>query len=120
MKNTILIIDDERGIRESLKLILEDFYPLILTDGPEAGRKVLEKTPDVALILLDIKMPQINGLDFLVELKEKYPATPVVMVTGYNFVETATEATQRGASGYIVKPFESQDVLKAVGKYIKK
>jgi len=120
MPNTILIIDDEEGVRESLKLILGDFYPLILTDGPEAGMDVLkENAAKIGLVLLDIKMPHTSGLDFLEEIKGLYPQIPVIMVTGYNFVETATEASQRGASGYIVKPFKSDDVLKVVGKYLK-
>jgi len=119
MSKKILIIDDELGIRESLKLILGDIYTLILTEGPQAGLDILQNSADeIGLVLLDIKMPQINGLDALVEIKEKYPDIPVAMVTGYNFVETATEATQRGAAAYIVKPFKSEDVLKTVNKYI--
>lgn len=121
MSKKILIIDDQLGIRESLKLILGDIYVLILTEGAEDGFKILENsTDDIGLVLLDIKMPQINGLDALVDIKEKHPDIPVVMVTGYNFVETANEATQRGANGYIVKPFKSEDVLKVVEKYMNK
>lgn len=118
MHKKILIIDDELGVRESLKLILGDFYPLILTEGPPEAMDVLKNVADsIGLILMDIKMPQVNGLDALVELREKYPSIPVVMVTGYNFVETATEAAGRGAVGYIVKPFKGEDVLKAVEKH---
>ena len=120
MSKKILVIDDEEGVRESLKVILGDEYPLILTDGPEAGLDVLKNSAtDIGLVLLDIKMPHVNGLDLLEEIKTLYPDVPVVMVTGYNFVETATEASKRGANGYVVKPFKSEDVLKAVKKYFK-
>lgn len=121
MNKKILIIDDKLDIRESLKLILGDIYTLILTEGAQAGLDILQNSADeIGLVLLNIKMPQINGLDVLVEIKEKYPDIPVAMITGYNLVETATEATQHGASGYIVKPFKSEDVLKEVEKHIKK
>jgi DNA-binding NtrC family response regulator len=70
MSKKILIIDDEEGVRESLKIILADDYPLILTDGPEAGLDVLKNSgAEIGLVLLDIKMPHINGLDLLDEIK---------------------------------------------------
>ena len=63
-------------------------------------------------------MPKINGLDVLKAIKEKKPKLNVIIVTGYKSVETATEATALGASGYIVKPFKSDEILQAVGKNI--
>ncbi len=117
MNQKILICDDEEGIRESLKLILEEQYPLILTEGGEQCLEVLENaSDDIGLVLLDIKMPKVNGLDLLKQIKEKHPKINAVMITGYNSVETATEAINLGASGYIVKPFKSDEILEMARK----
>ena len=119
MSKKVLICDDEEGIRESLKLILEDFYPLIVTTEGEQCLECLENTKDVGLVLLDIKMPQVNGLEILKKIKEARPDINVIIVTGYKSVETATEAVRLGASGYIVKPFKSEEILATVRKNIK-
>lgn len=116
MKNTnkILIIDDEEGIRESLKLVLEDHYNLMLTDNAEECMRILKNSNDIGLVLMDIKMPKVNGLELLEMVKDARPDVNVIMVTGYKSVETATEATRLGASSYIVKPFESSEILEKV------
>ena len=112
----VLICDDEEGIRESLKLILGDHYELILTKDGLQCLDVLEKSKDIGLVLMDIKMPKVNGLDVLKQVKEKHSSLPVVIVTGYKSTETAMEAVRLGASGYIVKPFKSEEILFTVKK----
>jgi DNA-binding NtrC family response regulator len=112
----ILICDDEEGIRESLKLVLGDFYNLVTVDSGDMALEVLSKSKEIKLVLLDIKMPKINGLDILQEIKKKYPHLKIIMVTGYKSVETAAEAARLGASGYIVKPFKSLEILDTVKK----
>ena len=107
----ILILDDEEGIRESLKLILEDFYDLILTSNNDQALQCLKNNKDIGLVLLDIKMPKVSGLDTLKVIKEQYPHIKVVMITGYKSVEIACESTYRGACDYIIKPFKSEDIL---------
>jgi DNA-binding NtrC family response regulator len=119
MSKKILIVDDEEGIRESLKLILSEHYELILTDNGEQALGILEHTKDIGLILLDIKMRKEHGLDVLKTIKEKHPKIKVVMVTGYKSVETAAEAAKLGASGYIVKPFKTEEILETVKKNLK-
>jgi len=119
MSQKILICDDEEGIRESLKLILGDHYDLILTDSGEQCLQCLDNDKNIGLVLLDIKMPKVNGLDILKAIKEKKSQLKVIIVTGYKSVETASEASSLGASGYIVKPFKSDEILEAVGKLIK-
>src|SRR4051794_3870265 len=99
MSQRILIIDDEEGIRESLKLILSDFYELVLTEGGEQALEVLKNDKSIGVVLLDIKMRKVHGLDVLKEIKEKHPKVKVIMVTGYKSVETAAEASRLGASG---------------------
>lgn len=116
MSKKILIVDDEEGIRESLKLILSDYYEIILTDGGDQALEVLSHTNDIGIVLLDIKMRKTHGLDVLKEIKSKYPKVKVIMVTGYKSVETALEATKLGAVGYVVKPFKGQEILETVAK----
>ena len=115
MSKKILICDDEEGIRESLKLILGDHYDLILTEDGNQCLEVLANSNDIGLVFMDIKMPQVNGLETLKAIQEKHPDIKVIIITGYKSVETATEAVKLGASGYIVKPFKSEEIL-AVAK----
>lgn len=120
LSKKILICDDEEGIRESLKLILGDHYDLILTDSGEQCLQCLDNDKTIGLVLLDIKMPKINGLEILRAIKEKYPELSVIIVTGYKSVETAAEASSLGASGYIVKPFKSDEILEIAKNNFKK
>ncbi len=109
-KPLILICDDEEGVRESLNLILGEEYNLAFTGNGNETLRYLEKAnPD--LIIMDIKMPQKNGLEALKELRQQKPNVKVIMVTGYQSVETAAEASKYGIIEYITKPFES-DVVK--------
>ena len=119
MSKKIIICDDEEGIRESLKLILGDYYNLLVTDNSEQCLEFLKNDNSVGLVLLDIKMPKVNGLEVLKAIKSRHPAMNVIMVTGYKSVETASEASQLGACGYIVKPFKTEEILGTVKKYIK-
>ncbi len=112
----ILICDDEEGIRESLKLILEETYNLIIVDSAQAALHALANSADIRIALLDIKMPKVNGLDLLSEIKKKHPQVKTIVVTGYRSVETAAEATKLGASGYIVKPFKGAEILDVIKK----
>ena len=115
----ILICDDEEGVRESLKLILCNHYPLVVVETPEAALQVLEQDKTIKTALLDIRMPQINGLELLGEIKSIRKDVKVIMVTGYKSVETAMEASKLGASGYIVKPFKNEEILDVVRKNYK-
>ncbi len=117
-KPVILICDDEEGIRESFKLILEDQYDLkFATNGPEALEML--KTINPALMMLDIKMPKLHGLEVLKQIKQLKPKLPVIIVTGYQSVEMAQEALRLGAADYIPKPFESISLQKTVSSLVK-
>lgn len=111
-KKRILICDDEEGIRESLKLVLDEAgcETQLATTGIECCQ-ILEKDSNFDLAVLDIKMPQESGLDTLSKIKTKYPDIKVLVATGYKSVDVAKEAIQRGASDYVVKPFESSVIL---------
>lgn len=111
---SILIVDDEASIVKSLAGILSDegFEILTASNGYE-GLKILEAaSPD--LVLLDIWMPGIDGIDTLKEIKEKFPATQVIMITGHGTFETAVSATKIGAFDFIEKPLSIDKVIVAI------
>lgn len=115
----ILICDDEEGVRESLKVILEKDYDLIVTTSGEQCLECLKNSPDVAIVFLDIKMPLVGGLEVLSEIKQKYPKLPVVMISGYRSSEAAGECTRLGARDYVAKPFKSTDILDTIGRNLR-
>ena len=116
MRKQILVCDDEEGIRESLKLILEKEYDVIFAEnGDEAVQKM--KTSPTDLVILDIKMPRKDGLETLKRLKKINPSCKVIIATGYRSVDTAQEASRLGASDYILKPFDRAKILETVQKY---
>jgi signal transduction histidine kinase len=114
-KAHILIVDDELGPRESLRMILKDHFPLLFaTNGKEAVEKVRSNSAD--LVIMDMKMPVMDGMEALRRMKEHNPYLPVIMVTGYGTIDTAVEAMKVGAFDYITKPFDSFALLDKVKK----
>ena len=101
---TILIIDDEKSIRKTLTEILsfEGYKIDEAADGEEGLKKFGEKTYD--LVLCDIKMPKLDGIEFLEKAKLINPDIPVIMISGHGNIETAVEAVKKGAFDYISKP----------------
>ena len=102
--SSILIIDDEKAIRKTLSEILsyEGYRIDESGDGEEGFRKFKEKEYDV--ILCDIKMPKMDGIEFLEKAKEANPDVPIIMISGHGTIETAVEAVKKGAYDYISKP----------------
>jgi len=112
MKTRILVIDDEKPIRDSLKMILEyeGYEYLSAADGKEGIKLALEEAPDI--ILLDIKMPKMDGLEVLKELNEKFSELPpIIVISGHGTISSAVEATKLGAFDFLEKPLERQRVL---------
>jgi two-component system, NtrC family, nitrogen regulation response regulator NtrX len=111
VKSRVLIVDDEEAIRSSLKMIFEyEGYEVLLAANGQAALKIAEKdAPD--LIFLDIKMPQMDGLEVLKRLRAEESAPPVVILSGHGNVKTAVEATKLGAFDFIEKPPESERIL---------
>ena len=118
-KPTLLICDDEEGIRESFKVILSDCYQLRFANHGLDALTLIKASP-VDLLLLDIKMPKMNGMEILKQVKKLKPSLPVIIVTGYKSVEMAQEALRNGAADYLPKPFDSQHILSAVAAALKK
>ncbi len=107
----ILIIDDEKSIRNTLKEILEYEKHVVqdAADGTEGLKLASESTFDI--ILCDIKMPKMDGLEVLEKLQELAPDTPVVMISGHGNIETAVDAIKKGAFDFISKPLDLNRVL---------
>ncbi len=116
---TVLIIDDEESIRESLIGILKDegFRPLYAQNGEEGLAMAREEDPD--LILLDIWMPGIDGIETLTRLREFRPEQMVIMMSGHGTIETAVKATRLGAYDFIEKPLSLEKVLLAIQNAMK-
>jgi two-component system, NtrC family, nitrogen regulation response regulator NtrX len=119
MKSRILVIDDEAGIRESMRRTLEyQGYQFIgAATGPE-GLALIERDPP-DLVFLDIKMPGMDGLEVLERIKSVNPTLPVVMVSGHGTAQNAFEARDKGASGFIEKPFSEPVLLERIEKELK-
>src|SRR5215204_102404 len=102
--SNILIIDDEKAIRKTLSEILsyEGYKIEEASDGEEGLKKFREKSYDV--VICDIKMPRLDGLEFLDKAREANPDVPVIMISGHGTIETAVEAVKKGAYDYISKP----------------
>jgi two-component system, NtrC family, nitrogen regulation response regulator NtrX len=102
--SNILIIDDEKAIRKTLSEILsyEGYKIDEAGDGEEGIRRFRDKEYDV--ILCDIKMPKMDGIEFLEKAKETNPDIPIIMISGHGTIETAVEAVKKGAYDYISKP----------------
>lgn len=108
---TILIVDDEPTILQSLEGILSDegFGVLTAPNGYEALKVLEAESPD--MVLLDIWMPGLDGIETLKEMKKGHPAMPVVMITGHGTIETAVNATKYGAFDFIEKPLSIDKVI---------
>jgi DNA-binding NtrC family response regulator len=106
---SVLIVDDEVGVRESLKMILKKEYEVFLAkDAEEAFSKIKEQSPDV--ILLDIILPGLDGLRVLERIKQNDPDSIVIMITATNTAKTAVEAMKLGAYHYVTKPFDNDEL----------
>ncbi|RJX27999.1 MAG: response regulator [Dethiobacter sp.] len=114
-KPRILIVDDELGPREALRMILSDDYDVVAASNGNQAMENLSRL-EFDLVILDIRMPDISGIDLLAEVRKKAPDTEVVMITAYASVDTATNALRLGALDYLIKPFDRHSVKEAVEK----
>lgn len=110
----ILVVDDDLVIREGLRRILEarDYIVETFANGPLAIERMAEHSFD--LVITDLKMPGMNGIEVLKHLKALQPEVPIIMITGFSTVDTAIDAMKNGASDYIAKPFSPEEITEKI------
>ena len=112
MADRILVIDDEVDMLMLLRMIIEDNtgYEVETTNNPSEGLKKLAER-DYGLVITDLKMPGMDGIELFDELKEIKPGIPVIIITAYGSLETADEAMKKGVADFITKPFRKDHIL---------
>ncbi len=112
---TILVVDDETGPRESLRMILKPLYDVhTAADGQEALQFIGNENVD--LVTLDLRMPGLSGIEVLREIKKRKNDVEVIIVTGYGTLANAQEAIRYGAVDFISKPFNVADIIAIISK----
>jgi two-component system response regulator PilR (NtrC family) len=116
----ILVIDDDKGIRESLETVLkEEGYEVdVAENGHEAIRKSEANYYNLALV--DLRLPDMDGLKLLTEMMETVPKVVKIIITGYPSLQNAIEAVNLGADGYMVKPYKMEDMLRTIKESLRK
>ncbi|HVN90622.1 MAG TPA: UDP-3-O-acyl-N-acetylglucosamine deacetylase [Candidatus Binataceae bacterium] len=118
MSTTVLVVDDEERIRSSLRGILSDegYRVLDTGDGPGAMEIIARENP--ALVLLDVWMPGLDGIELLRRIKQERPRTPVIMISGHANIQNAVAATRLGAADFLEKPFSVNGLLAALERVL--
>jgi DNA-binding response OmpR family regulator len=110
LKPSVLVVDDEANVRESITLVFEDTFDVYTAaTGESALKKFQEKKID--LVFLDIRMPGMDGIELLREMRKRDKLVPIVMVTAADDIQMTQEALQNGAQKYVVKPFNVHEIL---------
>jgi len=114
----ILIVDDDENIRKVLTTILEDEGYIV--ESAKTAKKAIEKTRKKIynLALIDIRLPDMEGIKLLTKMKDTMPKMRKIIITGYPTLQNAVEAVNRGADAYIIKPFNIKEVLNTIREEI--
>ena len=116
-ENKILVVDDDRAVSTGVRITLEDKYDVATADSaPDAFNHLANHKVD--LVLLDIKMPHMNGIEALKVIMKRHPDTKVVMLTAYPTEENIQKAWESGANGFLSKPFAVDELRAFVEKAI--
>jgi DNA-binding NtrC family response regulator len=116
-QGSVLVVDDEVGPRESLRMILHPLYQVYTATNGDEALAFLQKR-DFDLVTLDMRMPGASGLDVLREIRKRKVDVDVVIISGYMNSNNSQEARNNGAVGVITKPFNVTDVIACVGKVV--
>src|ERR1051326_5455316 len=115
----VLVIDDDRELADSLHAFLADEgYDVLVAVTLDDAYSALHPDADISVAMVDLMMPQIDGLAAMDELHLRWPRLPVVIMTGFGTIETAVEAMKRGAEDYVTKPFDREAVRKKIGRIV--
>jgi DNA-binding NtrC family response regulator len=119
MRAVVLVVDDDPGLRESCRLILEEQFDVLdAADGPQALE--LLRNTQIDVVLLDVRLPGMDGLEVLEHVKALDEQTEVILVTAVKTVKTAVTAMKLGAFDYLTKPFEEEEVVAVVGRALER
>lgn len=120
MVEKILIVDDEPDMLKLLSMMLKEKtpYEVMTTNNPIEAVQLVE-TMDFDLIITDLKMPGLDGLQLLEEAKKKNEDIPVVIITAYGTIDSATEAIEKGGFDFITKPFKKEQILFTIERALK-
>jgi DNA-binding NtrC family response regulator len=111
----LLLVDDEMGVRESLKMVFSKGFQLLEADSVDAAiAQVIEARPQI--VLLDVLMPKSDGLQVLQRIKEIHPGCAVIILTGVNSQQLAAKAMDSGAFDFVGKPFDVVDLRQKVAR----
>lgn len=114
MSAKILIVDDEKAVRESLRDILQlGDYEVSVTDRGETALEMLHQE-EFDVVLLDLKMEGIDGVEVMYQAHRLYSSTKVIILTGHGSLESAIEAIRNGAEDYLLKPFKTEDIIESI------
>ncbi|MBI1882912.1 MAG: response regulator [Chlamydiae bacterium] len=120
-QKTVLVVDDEESIRESLKMILADRYKILTASSAENALQFLQQnSQDVDVIFSDILMLQMNGIQLLEAIKKSHPNSETIIMTAYPTLDTTLAALKLGASDYILKPFAVDEILEATRRAVER
>ncbi|MFH0926880.1 MAG: sigma-54 dependent transcriptional regulator [bacterium] len=119
MSLTILLVDDDKTVTESFKLALEKDYVFLTTNNGKEAIEIINKH-DIDLVLLDIKLPDVNGMELLPKIKEIDERIEVIIITGYGTVDSAIQAMKAGAYDYICKPINANELFSLICKVAEK
>jgi DNA-binding NtrC family response regulator len=119
MAKTILIVDDNPNMSSLLVEMLEVFQyqALRATDGHDALKKI-EENKNVAMVITDMRMPKMTGLELLQAVKERHPKLPVVLISGYNIEDSDSDLVKNKADGFLNKPFMMADIEKLLSNLL--
>jgi DNA-binding response OmpR family regulator len=112
-KWSILIVDDEFGVRESLRMLLKSSYEIFAAPDGEEALKIL-KERKIDLITLDLNMPKLSGIETLREIRKMDGEVPVIIITGYRTQKDEKEALLYGVRDFISKPFNTSQIINAI------
>jgi len=118
-KPSVLVVDDETGPRDALKVILRPFFTIHSADNAKSALRVL-KDQHIDLITLDQKLPDRQGIDLLQDIKQDYADIEVIIITGYGSLKSAMEGIRHGAAGYLLKPFNVTELITLINQTLEK
>ncbi len=123
MPARVLLIEDEEEVREVVKhhLIKANYEVVEASNGEEAIQKIVEgsNAEEVDVIISDIRMPKVNGMEAMGYFKKEFPTVPMIIMTGYPETEMAVDLLKNGIKDYLVKPVEKEVLLAAVEKAVR-